>query len=137
MDYTEKRAHNRFVHAAPIRYGFQMLEDYQTAEMRNYSEGGLYFRSVSPLQPGDHICILLEKNASEAPIFGLSDGYNAEVCFCHKIDGVEVPFYGIGVRFLQKISHYKTHKVQREAGERLARVGDGRCGARGAVGHSY
>jgi PAS domain S-box-containing protein len=114
---TEKRAHNRFVHAAPIRYGFQILEDYQMAEMRNYSAGGLYFRSVSPLRPGDHICILLEKDDSEIPIFGISEGYNAEVCFCNKINGADASLYGVGVRFLQKISNHETHNAQNKGGE--------------------
>ena len=117
MDKTEKRVHKRYFHAAPIRYGFQVLEDYQAAEMRNYSDGGLYFRAASPLRPGDHICILLEKNALKAPVFGNSDGYNAEVCFCNKINSADPPFYGIGVRFLQKISRYNILEAQGEAGE--------------------
>jgi PAS domain S-box-containing protein len=115
--HTEKRVHKRFVHAAPIRYGLQRRENYLAGEMRNYSDGGLYFRAASALRPGDLISILFEKRASQVRLFEISDGYNAEVCFCNKIDATDAPIYGVGVRFLQKISSSKTSTAQAEGGE--------------------
>jgi PAS domain S-box-containing protein len=117
MDYTEKRAHKRYVHAAPIRYGYQILEDYQSAEIRNYSDGGLFFRAGSPLRAGEHIWILLKKRTSGDDVFGNSDGYNAEVCFCNKKNSIDALSYGIGVRFLQKISRYNFLEMRGQAGE--------------------
>lgn len=89
-DENDKRAYERFDHAAPIKYALSDISDYDGALMQNCSEGGMYFESSKALKPGEDIHI------TRTDVF---EGCRAEVRWCRKKASEKDKLFGVGVQY--------------------------------------
>jgi hypothetical protein len=73
--------------------------------MVNYSEGGLYFESQTPLKSGSSIHIKVEESSSTTagspPHYGFRTLTLGEVKWCKDLSNKESDTYGIGVKYYE------------------------------------
>lgn len=102
--FNEKRAHPRYQQKAPIRFIHPDADQYIDAEMRNYSEGGMLFRSELELEPGNNICIRSPEAGRKTAAPPPRRIYMAEVRSCRPVHMEFEPMFDVGVKYLQRYS---------------------------------
>ena len=93
----EKRKRVRVSHACPVTIEDLDVGLIYEAQMRNYSENGLYFEADKLMQPGDAIFIGIENS----PVESLADTYEcyrARIIWRKKLSN-SVFYYGYGARY--------------------------------------
>jgi len=101
--YKEKRKHKRCACEAEITYCFYNTETCRTATSFNYSQGGMYFETRSPLRPGASIHLQMQQMPFCAPCIENCGPQRtvalAEVKWCKEFQDRDELHYGVGVRY--------------------------------------
>lgn len=100
----DKRNGKRLRYNATMRFSyFNKIRSHQ-AQLQNYGDEGICFKSKVTLQPGVTVFIRLRNdqhcNPHGAEGRGLPSTILAEVKWCQEIPGETEPFYEIGAKFL-------------------------------------
>jgi Tfp pilus assembly protein PilZ len=96
----EVRKSDRFSHESIIKYGDELTLSPYYAVSYNFSETGMYFKSLFELHPGVHILIRLDD-------YSLSQNkVPAKVVWCKNIENAATFRYGVGVEFLQSEKNF-------------------------------
>ncbi|MEE4265032.1 MAG: PilZ domain-containing protein [Desulfobacteraceae bacterium] len=91
--FSEKRYSERFYLKTPIKYSTTSKNEALSANMFNCSEGGLYFESGSPLDPGADVVISgVEKDRL----------FRASIKWCKRVGPTDKRIYGIGAQYREK-----------------------------------
>jgi hypothetical protein len=101
--YDNKREYERHDLYTPIVYAYQDSDQFFRARMCNYCKEGMSFESVSAIEPGADIYIMLESFLPEAGDADFYDGYLAEVRWCRKFPKQNEERYKVGVKYYQTI----------------------------------
>jgi hypothetical protein len=99
MLMNDQRTSQRLNHETPLVIENCDSGTYSYGRMYNYSQGGIYFESDTPIQTGTRVRLEIEKSK-----IGLdADHYFAEVKWCAEITAAVVLYdYGIGAEFDSK-----------------------------------
>ena len=108
-DSEYKRRHERTDDDSVIIYASEDKEFFFGAQMRNYSESGMYFESEWPLEPGLIIYTMRSTPDADyvyyrpdAPQSRDSEQSLARVRWCRKIEHDEGLRFGIGIEYETK-----------------------------------
>jgi hypothetical protein len=87
----EVRKSDRFSHESIIKYGDELTLSPYYAVSYNFSETGMYFKSLFEMYPGVHILIRIDD-------YSLSQNkVPAKVVWCKNIENAATFRYGVGV----------------------------------------
>jgi Tfp pilus assembly protein PilZ len=96
----EVRKSDRFSHESIIKYGDELTLSPYYAVSYNFSETGMYFKSLFEMYPGVHILIRIDD-------YSLSQNkVPAKVVWCKNIENAATFRYGVGVEFLQSEKNF-------------------------------
>ncbi len=98
MEKKFKRSYPRRYLESPIFYS-DNLRDYR-ARMYNASQGGMYFETLLPLEPGDKIQVKVENLHPD--VYYSPEAFmvkRAKVQWCSKITDDDILGYGVGVEY--------------------------------------
>jgi hypothetical protein len=104
-DYTDQRGSERSNCTATIKFSYFNKQPSYEAQILNYSDVGMCFKSEVSLQPDATVYIRL-KDAPRQGDFstdnhGLRSVTLGEVKWCREIQDETKPFYEIGVKYLK------------------------------------
>jgi hypothetical protein len=110
-NHVEKRSSSRCNCRASVTCACFNSDRFYRAKTTNHSRDGIFFLSNFPLQPGSHIYIRVEKDASTASAqevcacgairrLGL-----AEVKWCDELSSAQKYQYGIGLEYREPAGH--------------------------------
>jgi len=99
----EKRESVRYDHIASIVYAYHNSDKFYDAKMCNFCHSGMCFETISAIEPGSDIYIMMEDFAPDAIEAEIYDGYLAEVRWCQPITETDSIRYKIGVKYYQTI----------------------------------
>ena len=92
-NFNEKRNAERFYLKTPIKYSTTSENEARNANMFNCSEGGFYFETGSPLEPGVDVVVSdVETNKF----------FRAIIKWCKRVGPVDKKIYGIGAQYFEK-----------------------------------
>jgi len=92
-NFSEKRNAERFYLKTPIKYSTTSENEARNAHMFNCSEGGLYFETGSPLDPGVDVVV----SGVEKDRF-----FRASIKWCKRVGPIDKRIYGIGAQYYEK-----------------------------------
>lgn len=104
-NHVEKRSSTRCIYKAPVTCACFNSDRFYRAKTTNHSRNGIFFLSNFPLQPGSHIYVRVEKDATTeatekacacGPIRRLG---LAEVKWCDELSPAHKYQYGIGLKY--------------------------------------
>ena len=102
---TEKRSCGRHHWEVPITVAYFNSNQYRSAKMLNYSEGGVYFESDFAFQPRASIYIRIGKKATDPSEYRIHNGFRSvalgEVRWCKEVTEGDPGKYGIGVKYYE------------------------------------
>ena len=106
---TKKRRHTRYNYENPIMYCcyYENPYCYYGAKMVNYSNGGLYFESNYPLNPGSYLCVNRSQTSPGDYHDEIYKVHRMEVKWCHKLGENHKTGYGVGVKHIDPIYYQK------------------------------
>jgi len=90
IKFNEKRNAERFYLKAPIKYRSTSGNEARNANMFNCSEGGLYFETGSPLDPGVDVVV----SGVEKDRF-----FQASIKWCKRVGPKDKSIYGVGAQY--------------------------------------
>ena len=96
---------------APIQYLYMQQDRYYNSRMYNFSEGGLYFDSLQPLEPNSKINIIMPNYSPETDGPEAYRSYLAVIRWCQKISEEKSSQFGVGVKILER-SHERTTNIE-------------------------
>lgn len=111
-NHVEKRASTRCNYKAPVTCACFNSDRFYRAKTTNHSRDGIFFLSNFPLQPGSHIYIRVEKDASSAsaqnvcPCGAIRHLGLAEVKWCDELSPAHKYQYGIGLKYREPANRY-------------------------------
>ena len=88
--FDEKRNKERFYLKAPIKFSTTNENEACNANMFNCSEGGLYFETGSPIEPGIDVVV----SGAEHDSF-----FRANIKWCKRVGPKDKTIYGIGAQY--------------------------------------
>jgi hypothetical protein len=102
MATTIPRSHQRSPHSVPIRYALLDSERFHPTRTYDFSTDGLCYETHRPIDPGTHVCIVMENYSP-----GLSGpegfrSYVATVCWNQLISSNGTDRYATGARFVTR-----------------------------------
>ncbi len=89
-NFHEKRTAERFYLKAPIKYSTTSAREARSANMFNCSDGGLYFETGSPLEPGIDVVVSGVEN---------DRFFRATIKWCKRVGPMDKTIYGIGAQY--------------------------------------
>ncbi len=87
---------------APIQYMYLQPDRYYNSRTYNFSEGGMFFKSLHPLRVNSQINITMPNYSPNAQGPEAFSSYVAEVRWCQKISDEKSSQFGVGVKILDK-----------------------------------
>ena len=104
-DYIDQRVPDRPKCTAAIKFSYFNKESLYEAQILNYSDVGMCFKSEVSLQPDATVYIRLKDAPQQGDYStdnrGLRSATLAEVKWCREIQDETKPFYEIGVKYLR------------------------------------
>ena len=101
---TDQRVCERFGCTATLGFSHFNKERTHEAQMLNYGDAGMCFKSKVALQPGVIVCIrlknILRPGACDNSGCGLRSLTLAKTIWCHAMPDETAPVYAIGVKYL-------------------------------------
>ncbi len=102
MQTQSRRKSERHPSEAPVQYVCRQPDRYYNSQIVNYSEDGLFFRSMQPLEPDSQIRIIMPNYQSGASGPEAYQSYTAAVRWCQEISHDKLSQFGVGVEILEK-----------------------------------
>lgn len=118
-----KRKFTRHRCQTPIQFLYRQPDRYFNSQVSDYSEAGLHFRSMQPLEINSQIRIIMPGYSPQASGPEAYQSYTAAVRWCQKISDKKSSRFGVGVEILEK-----SHERLTEIGPRTRQTCD-RCDA--------
>ncbi len=110
MQSPSRRKCERHPTEAPVQYVYQQPDRYYNSRVLNYSEDGMYFESIQPLELHSQVRIIMPNYASDASGPDAFQSYLAEIRWCQKTPDERSPQFGVGVEILEK-SHERLTNI--------------------------
>ena len=102
MEVKTRRKYSRYFDSVPILYAGYDSKNYDKAMMRNSCADGMYFESVSPIQPTVDLYIKIKSHRPGSDALEQYKAFRARVKWCRQVTADNIPCYGIGVQFTAK-----------------------------------
>ena len=102
MQTHSRRKTERHPSEAPVQYVYRQPDRYYNSQIVNYSDDGLYFRSLQSLEPDSQIRIIMPNYSSGASGPEAYQSYKATVRWCQKITDEKLSQFGVGVEIQEK-----------------------------------
>jgi hypothetical protein len=102
MPTESKRKFERSQCEAPIQFLPSQPDRYYNSSIFNYSEEGLFFESMQPLELDSQIRILMPGYSPQASGPEAFQSYTAAVRWCQKVSDEKSSQFGVGVEILEK-----------------------------------
>ncbi len=102
MQIQSRRKCDRHRSEAPVQYVYRQPDRYFNSHVLNYSEDGMYFESIQPLEIDSQVRIIMPNYASDASGPDAFQSYLAEIRWCQEIPDEKSSQFGVGVEILEK-----------------------------------
>lgn len=100
QEKREIRSYRRIPHSTPVQFVSENSYRTYPATMKNYSSGGMYIESESPLIPGKDIRISMSNyTAREKKGPEIFSGYFGRIVWCNPVDSSSSTVYGAGIEY--------------------------------------
>jgi hypothetical protein len=111
MQTQSKRKSERSPCETPIQFLYLQPDQYHNSHVFNYSDKGLFFKSMQPLEPDSQISIIMPDYSPRATGPEAYQSYKAAVRWCRKISDEKSSQFGVGVEILEK-SHERLTDIE-------------------------
>src|SRR5512134_2510980 len=101
-----QRASDRNEVEAPLQFQIPEKGALAVTRLYNFGQGGVYFQSPLPMEPGHETNIVIPDFRVESPTPDIYAGYRVRICWCNELKQKELT-YGIGAQFLAKTEELK------------------------------
>ncbi len=88
---------------ASIVFAYHNTDQFFHAEMCDYSNEGMCFKTPKGIDPGSNIYIMMENYSPDTIHAELYEGFFAEVRWCHPAANQEPAGYRVGVKYYKTI----------------------------------
>jgi PilZ domain len=110
MIHPTQRAFDRNEVEAPLQFKIPETDALAVTRLYNVCQGGVYFESQLPMEPGHETTIVIPDLIAESAAPGVYAGYRVRIRWCNELKKQE-PKYGIGAQFLAKTEELKKAAV--------------------------
>jgi PilZ domain len=106
MVHPTQRAFDRNEVEAPLQFKIPETDALAVTRLYNICQGGIYFESQQPMEPGHETTIVIPDLLAPSPAPDAYAGYRVRIRWCNELKNHE-PTYGIGAQLLAKTEELK------------------------------
>ena len=111
MQAKSRRIYPRNQYEAPIQYQSSQPDRYFNSRMYNFSQGGLYFEPLQPLEPNTKINIIMPNYSPDTNGPEAYQSYLAVIRWCQKLSDEKSSRFGVGAEIIER-SHERSVNIE-------------------------